>query len=49
RLYRSLGFQIVSERPRYYSDGENAYQMILHVNEFLPERVPTSGETPSPV
>lgn len=49
RLYRSLGFQIVSERPRYYSDGENAYQMILHVKEFLPERAPTSGETPSPV
>ncbi len=49
RLYRSLGFQIVGERPRYYSDGENAYQMILNVNESLPERAPTSGETPSPV
>lgn len=45
RLYRSLGFQIVSERPRYYSDGENAYQMVLEtsslIKEFAPEREST--------
>ncbi|WP_340695865.1 ribosomal protein S18-alanine N-acetyltransferase [Hydrogenobacter thermophilus] len=29
RLYKSLGFKIINERPKYYSDGENAYQMIL--------------------
>lgn len=29
RLYRSLGFETVGERVKYYSDGENAYQMLL--------------------
>ncbi len=29
RLYRSLGFETVGERIKYYSDGENAYQMLL--------------------
>jgi len=31
RLYQSLGFKIVSERKRYYSDGENALQMVLEL------------------
>ncbi|SHK33036.1 ribosomal protein S18-alanine N-acetyltransferase [Thermocrinis minervae] len=28
-LYRSLGFRIEAERKSYYSDGENAYFMVL--------------------
>ncbi len=31
RLYQSLGFKIVSERKKYYSDGENAFQMVLEL------------------
>lgn len=31
RLYQSLGFKIVSERKKYYSDGENALQMALEL------------------
>lgn len=31
RLYQSLGFKIVSERKKYYSDGENALQMVLEL------------------
>jgi len=41
RLYKSLGFKILSERPKYYSDGENAYQMIL---EFKKEETPQAQE-----
>lgn len=33
RLYKSMGFKIVAERPRYYSDGENAFQMVLELEE----------------
>ncbi len=33
RLYKSMGFKIVAERPRYYSDGENAFQMGLELEE----------------
>ncbi|MEJ5338680.1 MAG: ribosomal protein S18-alanine N-acetyltransferase [Aquificaceae bacterium] len=33
RLYQSLGFKIVSERNKYYSDGENAFQMMLELEE----------------
>ncbi len=33
RLYQSLGFKIVSERKNYYSDGENAFQMVLELEE----------------
>ncbi|MCS7284937.1 MAG: ribosomal protein S18-alanine N-acetyltransferase [Hydrogenobacter thermophilus] len=32
RLYKSLGFKIISERPKYYSDGESAYQMVLELS-----------------
>lgn len=34
RLYQSLGFKIFSERIRYYSDGENAFQMVLELEEI---------------
>lgn len=33
RLYQSVGFKIVSERKRYYSDGEDAFQMILELEK----------------
>lgn len=33
RLYQSLGFKIVSERQGYYSDGEDAFVMILDLEE----------------
>ncbi len=33
RLYQSLGFKIVAERKGYYSDGENAFQMVLELEE----------------
>jgi len=29
RLYRSLGFRVVKERPKFYSDGESALLMEL--------------------
>jgi len=33
RLYQSLGFKIISERRGYYSDGEDAFQMTLELEE----------------
>ncbi|MFN4012276.1 MAG: ribosomal protein S18-alanine N-acetyltransferase [Aquificaceae bacterium] len=33
RLYQSFGFKIVSERRGYYSDGEDAFQMMLELEE----------------
>ncbi|WP_457601357.1 ribosomal protein S18-alanine N-acetyltransferase [Hydrogenivirga sp.] len=36
RLYRSLGFRIVRERDKFYSDGENA--LVMEV-ELVPELV----------
>jgi len=34
KLYRSLGFTVVRERPRFYSDGENALVMELRVDKI---------------
>ncbi len=34
RLYRSVGFSVVRERPRFYSDGENALVMELRVGKI---------------
>ncbi len=31
RLYRSMGFKIVRERPRFYSDGESALVMECEI------------------
>lgn len=33
RLYQSLGFKIEGLRPKYYSDGEDALQMMLELEE----------------
>ncbi len=33
RLYQSLGFKIFSLRNEYYSDGEDAFQMVLKLEE----------------
>lgn len=33
RLYQSIGFKIISERRGYYSDGEDAFQMMLDLEE----------------
>lgn len=33
RLYKKLGFRIVETIPSYYSDGEDAYYMVLSLNE----------------
>ncbi|MFN3870928.1 MAG: ribosomal protein S18-alanine N-acetyltransferase [Aquificaceae bacterium] len=33
RLYQSLGFKIIYERQKYYSDGENAFLMALDLEE----------------
>ncbi|MCX8164757.1 MAG: ribosomal protein S18-alanine N-acetyltransferase [Aquificaceae bacterium] len=33
RLYQSLGFKILWERHKYYSDGESALQMSLELEE----------------
>jgi len=38
RLYRHLGYQILSRRPRYYTDGEDAIVMFLS----LPRPAPAS-------
>lgn len=43
RLYQSLGFSIVSERRRYYSDGEDAFQMLLELEEV---KHGNKGKTP---
>ncbi len=32
-LYEKLGFKITEVIPSYYSDGEDAYFMVLHVTE----------------
>lgn len=32
-LYKKLGFKIVDTIPGYYSDGEDAYYMVLAINE----------------
>ena len=34
RLYRSLGFSVVKERPKFYSDGENALLMELRSDKI---------------
>jgi ribosomal-protein-alanine N-acetyltransferase len=34
RLYRSLGFSVVKERKKFYSDGENALLMELKVDRM---------------
>ena len=34
RLYRSLGFSVVKERPKFYSDGENALMMELRSDKI---------------
>ncbi len=33
RLYEKLGFRIVETIPNYYSDGEDAYYMVLRFSE----------------
>ncbi|MDI9610235.1 MAG: ribosomal protein S18-alanine N-acetyltransferase [Archaeoglobales archaeon] len=33
KLYEKLGFKIVETIPSYYSDGEDAYYMVLSSNE----------------
>lgn len=33
RLYQSLGFRIVAEREKYYSDGENAFLMAYELED----------------
>ena len=33
RLYKSMGFKILGIRYKYYSDGENAYQMMLELSD----------------
>ncbi|MEN3027817.1 MAG: ribosomal protein S18-alanine N-acetyltransferase [Aquificaceae bacterium] len=43
RLYQSLGFKIVSERRKYYSDGEDAFQMLLELEEV---KDGNKGKTP---
>ncbi len=35
KLYRSLGFKIVRERPKFYSDGETALVMELELSKEL--------------
>ena len=37
RLYSSLGFSVIRERPRFYSDGENALVMELKTGRILPD------------
>ncbi len=32
-LYKKFGFQIIDVIPNYYSDGEDAYLMALHITE----------------
>ncbi len=34
KLYRSVGFTVVRERPRFYSDGENALVMELRLDKI---------------
>lgn len=34
RLYRSMGFKVVRERPGFYSDGENALLMELRLDKM---------------
>ncbi len=34
RLYRSVGFRIVRERPKFYSDGETALMMELELDKI---------------
>ena len=34
RLYRSMGFRIVKERRKFYSDGENALMMELELGKI---------------
>ncbi len=36
RLYRSMGFKVVKERPGFYSDGENALVMELKLCDASP-------------
>lgn len=33
KLYEKLGFKILETIPNYYSDGEDAYYMVLRFNE----------------
>ena len=34
RLYKSLGFKVVRERPKFYSDGETAFLMELKLDKM---------------
>ena len=36
RLYKKLGFEVVSIRKRYYSSGEDAYLMLLNLRTWKP-------------
>ncbi|MCS6957318.1 MAG: ribosomal protein S18-alanine N-acetyltransferase [Aquificaceae bacterium] len=45
RLYQSLGFKIISERAKYYSDGENAFQMALDLEVMDADKGKTAEAT----
>ncbi len=34
RLYRSMGYRVVRERPKFYSDGETAFVMELDLTGY---------------
>ncbi|RMG99932.1 MAG: ribosomal-protein-alanine N-acetyltransferase [Aquificota bacterium] len=47
KLYQSLGFKINGFRPRYYSDGEDALQMCLELEEeHATDKVKTAQANP---
>ncbi|MDQ7039281.1 MAG: ribosomal protein S18-alanine N-acetyltransferase [Aquificota bacterium] len=48
RLYRSLGFKVVRERLRFYSDGENALLMELQLDK-IEMHAGDKGKTAEPV
>lgn len=48
RLYRSLGFKIVRERPKFYSDGENALLMELELDKIGSDEGDKREEAPPP-
>ncbi len=43
-LYRSMGFFVTGIRPRYYSDGEDAVEMALHLDPATREVVALPDE-----
>ncbi len=47
RLYRSMGFEVVKERPKFYSDGENALMMELRLDKMKTD-VEDKGKEPEP-